>query len=180
MSRDDQSIPTIISRGREIPLRFVKPDRKLTWDDIPDDAVAITNMDMDAILFKDWNNIICLLKTAGGNKHRRHDAEKKTLTKEWIHNYSILYITAESMAEKDVREKNIYTLGRIKDEGSNMKRCVNNQVSGNDDVALATFFPKWLNHTVKEEDPYTPYLFEVRYGRKRSLTPIQSFEFSSK
>ena len=170
MSREDQSIPIIVSRNREVPLLFISPDRKLTWDDVPGDGdSAMTNMDMDVILFRDCDNIICLLK-GSGTKFRRYSSENKSLTKEWIHNYSILYITIESSA-KDVREKSIYSLGRIKDEGTNMKRYANN--SDSHDVAIGTRFPFGLNHTVKGTDSACLFLFELKYGKKRSLTPIK-------
>ena len=165
MSRDTQSIPSsIISRGHVLPLAFVHPDRKLDWTDLGDEAVAVTNMEMDVILFYDYGtrNIICLLKSSG-TKLKRSKGDGTGLSREWMYPYSILYITENDLLQ-DVREQTSpYGLGRLAENASrNMNRLVNHGNPHDPLCAIATLFPPALG-----PDPPSPYLFQLNFGQMR-------------
>ncbi len=161
---DNQSIPLIFVRNREIPLVFI--NRPLQWHDLDDNEnSAVTNDDLTIILFKDQENIICLLATSSGSKLKKNGIGG--LTKEWLHNYSILYIKTRDEGKPGIkninyREKEIRSLNRIITEGTNIKRY-----PSNGDTNFGTWFPEDLNYTTKEDDPSYRFLFEVRYGGRR-------------
>lgn len=167
-SYDNQSIPTIEVRDRVIPLVFVKPNKNyLDWSDLDESGEsAVTNDNLDTILFKDKENIICLLATKCTQKLKKNVVGG--LSKEWLYNYSILYIytnATHNMKEINFREKEIRNLNRMVTEGTNIKRFPNNAKAD-----FGTWFPVELNHTCDEGERSHEFLFQVRYGHKRSAS----------
>lgn len=167
---DNQTIPVLVVRGREVPLVVVDNGhgQLVSWSDLMgrgDEAVCDPGYEI--ILYRDRALAILCLTRSGQSRLKRNVSGG--IGKEWMYNYNIFYIYPRARENErfiDYTSKTPMALNRMVTEGSNIRRWPNNGSSTKD--GLGSYFPPELNYTIMEEDPATLLLFELRYGHKRS------------
>lgn len=164
---DNQTIPVLIVRGRQVPITLIEHDGPVEWQDLVgrgDEAVC--DPGYEVVLYRDRNGaILCLARGPKQSKLRCPKPDRTGISRQWMYRYSIFYIYPGAREDERLirhEEKTPLGIGRLITTNTNIRRWPNNSNNG-----CGSYFPPELNHTIEEADPATLLLFELQWGKRR-------------